>query len=116
MKVSSKAYGLLIAASLLSGCAQPQKPLYYWGSYQGQLYEHFKGEKSPQEEIAVLEEDASKAAAAGMALPPGFVAHLGLLYAQAGQLDKLAASLETEKQCFPESSTYMDFLLKNFKP
>ena len=116
MQVTNKVYVLLIAVLLLSGCAQPKKSLYYWGNYQGQLYSHFKGESSPEEEIAVLEADADKAAAEDMALPPGFAAHLGLLYAEAGHPDKMAASLETEKQRFPESSTFMDFLLKKFKP
>jgi hypothetical protein len=116
MRITNKACSLLVVTLLLSGCAQPQKPIYYWGSYQGQLYSHFKGENSPQEEIATLEEDANKAAAEGYALPPGFAAHLGLLYGETGQLDKMATSLETEKQRFPESSSYMDFLLKKFKP
>ena len=47
--------------------------------------------------------------------PPGFHAHLGMLYALAGKQDQVAVEFETEKKLFPESAAYMDFLLKKSK-
>lgn len=104
----------LLCMSLLAGCATQQQPLYYWGSYQSEVYGHFKGEKGPEEQIQALEEAREKARAQGKALPPGFQAHLAMLYGKTGRTDRLVEHLEAEKVQFPESSTFMDFLLKKF--
>jgi hypothetical protein len=115
MKYISRAIlGVLLLLSLV-GCAGSPKPLYYWGSYQNQVYGHLKGEKSPEEQIDKLEEDIEKAASRNMPLPPGFQAHLAILYGNTGNSEKMRRNLEAEKQQYPESSTFMDFLLKKFK-
>ncbi len=44
---------------------------------------------------------------------PGTHAHLGMLLSEAGQDQSAAEHFETEKRLFPESSAFMDFLLKN---
>jgi hypothetical protein len=48
-------------------------------------------------------------------VPPGFHAHLGMLYSIAGKSDQMVAQFEDEKKLFPESATYMDFLLAKVK-
>lgn len=103
---------LIFAMTLLTGCVTKQQPLYYWGGYQLQVYGHFKGEKGPEEQILTLEKIRENAAAEGKALPPGFRAHLAMLYGQTGKSDRLVEQLEHEKKQFPESSAYVDFLLK----
>lgn len=104
---------LLVALTIIQGaCVTPPQPLYYWGSYQGQVYSYLSKEKSPEEQILALEADKEKAAATGKPLPPGFLAHLGLLYGQTGRLDRLEENLSAEKKQFPESAAYVDFLLK----
>lgn len=109
----------LIAAGalLLSGCAvrQPAPPLYQWDGYQPQVYEYFKGKTSPQEQIDVLEKSLQIIRAKGNTPPPGFHAHLGMLYASVGKDQQAQQELQAEEQLFPESSTYMDFLLKKSK-
>lgn len=113
---SSRALVLGISALMISGCAhQRQQPLYYWGAYQSQVYEHFKAEKGPEEQIAVLEAEVEHANATNKALPPGFQAHLAMLYGKTGRTDKLVSNLEAEKRQFPEGSVFMDFLLKKFE-
>lgn len=110
--------GLLLSVLLLSACAAPNvhKPLYYWGSYQPQVYNHFKNDSAdPQQEIEALEKTVQQARASGDTLPPGFHAHLGMLYAQAGKGDQVRQQFESEKTQFPESATFMDFLLRKFK-
>jgi hypothetical protein len=107
---------LALAAVVISGCAhQRPQPLYYWGAYQSQVYEHFKAETGPEEQIAVLEAEVEHAKATNQALPPGFQAHLAMLYGKTGHADKLVSNLEAEKRQFPEGSTFMDFLLKKFQ-
>lgn len=103
---------LILAMAALAGCVTKPQPLYYWGGYQLQVYGHFKGEKGPEEQILALEEIQERATAQGKALPPGFRAHLAMLYGQTGQSERFVQQLETEKKLFPESSAYVDFLLK----
>ncbi|WP_248320836.1 MULTISPECIES: DUF4810 domain-containing protein [unclassified Caballeronia] len=104
------------ACALLTGCAtQGTPPLYQWDGYQPQVYEYFKGQKSPAEQIDALEKARQQILAKGNALPPGFHAHLGTLYASVGQIDSARQELNAEKQSFPESSVYMDFLLSHLK-
>jgi hypothetical protein len=109
--------GLAVVALLLGGCAaKPPKPMYQWGGYQNQLYEYFKADGStPVAQLGVLEEQLQKTTAAGEAVPPGLHAHLGLLKLKVGNTDEAVAHLETEKRLFPESTPYMDWLLKRAK-
>lgn len=115
MRAFMKTAVLLLGAALLGGCVTRPEPLYYWGDYQGQVYGHLKGEKGPEEQIQNLEAEMEKARAKGKALPPGYHAHLAMLYGKAGRTDRLEAHLEAEKAQFPESTAYMDFLLHNLQ-
>lgn len=105
----------LAATLLLTGCATGPGPLYYWGDYQPALYGHFTKETGPQEQIASLEAGLEKARAAGKPVPPGYNAHLGLLYAEGEQTDQMLKYFEAEKALYPESASCMDFLLAKFK-
>ena len=99
--------------SVLVGCAEAPKRLYYWEGFQGQLYEHFKADRSgPEEQLRILDAQAQKARAIGAALPPGFRAHLAMTYLRLGRDGEAKQELEAEKANFPESAQYMDFLLK----
>jgi len=101
----------------LSACATHQPHMYGWGNYQQEVYQYFKadGSKSPEEQIQAMQESAQKASARGEKMPPGYHAHLGLLYASTGKEDLAIAQLETEKTLFPESASYMDFLMRKYK-
>lgn len=103
----------MMACLVLAGCAQ-QKTLYQWEGYQHQVYQYLKGEPKEQQ-IEVLEADLQKIKAQDGAVPPGYHAQLGLLYSSLGKDDQMAQQFQTEKSLFPESATYMDFLLNNAK-
>lgn len=103
----------VLACLLLAGCAQ-QKTLYQWEGYQQQVYQYLKGEPKEQQ-IEVLEADLQKIKAQDGAVPPGYHAQLGLLYSSLGKDDQMVQQFQTEKALFPESATYMDFLLNNAK-
>lgn len=104
---------VIAAAAALSGCVTPPKTLYYWGDYQPVVYSHFKGDAAEAQQVK-LEQTAHLAQSRGEAVPPGFNAHLGLLYLHTGQLDKAKGAFETEAVLFPESKPYMNFLLSKF--
>ncbi|WP_263770328.1 DUF4810 domain-containing protein [Propionivibrio soli] len=105
----------LAAALLLTGCANTSQPLYYWGDYEPQLYGHFTKGKSPEEQISALEAGIEKARAKGQMLPPGYNAHLGILYAQGEHADQMLKYFEAEKTLYPEATAYVDFLTRKFK-
>ncbi|WP_454766606.1 DUF4810 domain-containing protein [Cupriavidus campinensis] len=104
----------MLAAMVLAGCAAPRQTLYDWEGYQPQVYRYFKGD-SKAEQLTVLEADLQKIMASGKTPPPGYHAHLGLLYADLGKDDEMVREFQTEKTLFPESTTYIDFLMKNIK-
>jgi len=101
---------------LLAGCAAKVPTLYQWGGYQEQIYSRYSDAKlSVEAQIAALEADAQKNAGTGQKLPPGWYAHLGSLYFQAGKPGQAVSSFEAEKATFPESAAYMDLLIKQAK-
>jgi hypothetical protein len=108
--------GLILLAGLsavvLAGCANRPQPLYHWGSFQDQQYTYFKGDRGPEEGIQELEKIREEAKSRGKLVPPGFQAHLGMLYGQTGRTDLFEQNLQAEREQFPESSAYVDFLLK----
>jgi hypothetical protein len=107
---------MILAGSGLIGCAQAPKRMYHWGGFQAQLYQYFKGDGSnPEEQLRVLNEQAVSARASGAALPPGFHAHIAMIYLRLGRDGEARRELEAEKASFPESAQYMDFLLKRMQ-
>ena len=104
----------LSGSVLLAGCSTP-KTLYQWEDYQPQVYEYFKGEEPKEAQAEALERDLQKINATGSTPPPGYHAHLGLLYLSMGKDDQMVQQFRTEKALLPESGPYMDFLLKNAK-
>ncbi|NVZ81307.1 DUF4810 domain-containing protein [Pseudomonas yamanorum] len=105
---------MLTAIAAVAGCQTAPKPLYQWESYQTEVYEYFKGEPK-EEQVEALERDLQKINASGRQAPPGYHAHLGMLYLSMGKDDQMVQQFRTEKALFPESAAYMDFLLKNAK-
>lgn len=106
---------LLLAAGL-TGCANQPQSLYSWDQYQPQVYGYLQGEGGDiSQQITALEKNEQEAKGKGQTLPPGFYAHLGLLYARQGHGDKAASAFQMEKSRYPESATYMDFLLSKKK-
>lgn len=108
-----KSIALIAAVLTLAGCAT-NSALYSWGPYENQVYAHFKNE-SPEEQILILEKHAQETQANGKKLPPGYRAHLGLLYSKVGREGDFLIALEQEKVAFPESSVYIDKLLASTK-
>ena len=110
---SLKLVAAIAMGSVFAGCAPAPKRLYHWEAFQDQLYEYFKADtSSPEEQLRILGAQVEKARAKGAALPPGFRAHLAMLYLRLGRDGEAKQELEAEKVNFPESAQYMDFLLK----
>ena len=109
-------FGLCTLAGVLAACVQQPKTMYNWASYQPEVYAYLKEEGSDYATQAqALEENIETARSANQSLPPGFHAHLGMLYLKLGSGDKAVEELQIEKQAFPESAPFMDFLLRNIQ-
>ena len=106
---------LIFCAAILffSGCASNDNQ-YYWGEYENLVYKthHTPSEVPPSLQITQIQADIEKAAAAGKPIPPGVYAHLGLMYAADGNKALALAALAKEKELFPESSRFIDGLIK----
>lgn len=112
---STLAWCAALSCLVLTGC-QTTKPLYHYGSYQSNLYQHFNQEETGvPEQIEQLELTIQQAAKKQLNVAPGIYAHLGYLYLQVGQVDTGLTYLTKEKELYPESATFIDFLLKNAK-
>jgi hypothetical protein len=100
-------------ALLLTACAQKKENIYYWGDYQNSLYSFYQNGSTPEKEIATLNKVIEEAKAKNKPVAPGLHAQLGLLYVNAGQPDLAFQQFTAEKTAFPESASYMDFLMRN---
>lgn len=101
------------ALLVLTACANRPKPLYMWETFGKQQYKVLLREsESPDEQIRSMEAHAEKARVNNAELPPGFRAHLGMLYLEAGNSQRAKELWSGEKTVFPEASPYMDRLLK----
>lgn len=106
----------LAAVALLSGCATKPPTVYQWQGYQQSVDSYFRTQGADVEsQILAMEAGLEKIRAAGGVVPPGYQAHMGLLYGKQGKLDQFAQQLEAERKQFPESGPFVDFLLRNFK-
>ena len=116
MSAGSSARSLTLCACfvVLAGCAtKPPPPMYMWESFPKQQYAALLREGvSAEGQIQELEAHAEKARGQNAALPPGFRAHLGMLHLSVGNVDQAKQLWQAEKVAFPESSPYMDQLLK----
>ena len=105
-------------AVFCTACAiQKPQQIYYWGSYEQQIYAMYSapGKSSPEQQLEKLEADYQKARAANKPVPPGYNAQVGFLYFQLGKTDQALKSFETEVALFPESKIYMDRLIERLK-
>lgn len=110
-----KFFSILLSSLLCVGCATAPS-LYQWEDYQPQVYAYLKDDgKSKEEQILKLEKGLQKIQAHGKSVPPGYHAHLGLLYYEVGRGAEAAQQFQTEKTLFPESTKYMDFLLNKIQ-
>ena len=114
MKYNIKALSSMLSAVLIflfmSGCTTAPKNLYNWGNYQGELYARFKATSSPDKQIQGMEKTLQNLKS-NLPIAPGFHAHLGLLYGEVGRRNEMCEQFMLEKQLFPESTAFMDFLL-----
>lgn len=116
LTIRAKCLTALLICTALSGCNTKPTMLYQWQGYQSNVDAYFRADKlSLDTQTKLMEDDLQKIRASGGGVPPGYYAHLGLLYGQQGNLDQFAQYMQAEKKLYPESQSFMNFLLRNFK-
>ena len=101
-----------LTTGLLMGCTTT-KTQYYWGNYEQLVYQMYAepGEATPEVQILKLTTDLQITTDKGMVTPPGVNAHLGMMYAAAGNSEQALAAFENEKRLFPESKKLMNDMI-----
>ena len=113
--IKNRAIILLLSAlsiSLFSGCtAKPT--MYYWGEYESLIYKMYiePGTAEPDVQIEKLTTDILRAKELGKKTPPGIHAHLGFMYAAAGNSALAKDAFAQEKALFPESAKFIDGMM-----
>jgi len=116
--IRNKSLGLcLIATLMLSGCATPNKEMYYWGDYEQIIHDSYITPGSPDTltQIQKINTDIQQAENKGKKVPPGIYAHLAYLYALQGNNAKSKAAFLEEKTLFPEASVLIDGMMQRAK-
>ena len=120
MKRIFQAATLLTLLAGLSGCffmVPVSQPIYSWGDFPHQQYQALlRDGYDPNEQVRAMEAQIETARSSGQALPPGFRAHLGMLYMNRGDAAAACSMWTAEKVAFPESTVYMDSLLQKAQP
>ena len=103
---------VLFSVICFYGCSSSQT-LYSWGDYENQVYAYLNS-GNPETQLSVLERNRHRIEAGGKAIPPGFYAHLGMLYSELGDHETAISYFEEEKIRFPESAVFMNLILGRY--
>lgn len=109
---------LILSACLsLGACETGSKQIYYWGSYEAQLYELLSNPNGSDvgKQIRELEQDIERSEASQKPLAPGLLAHLGFLYSAQGNYQAAQALFEKEKVLYPESRVFIDRVIESME-
>lgn len=98
---------------LLNGCVNPPQLYCVDSSYTDAMYKYLKDDEATlDEQMEDMTEYFENCKTYNEAPAPGSYAHQGLLYSKTGNNAKAEEYFILEKQHFPESTAYIDFLLK----
>lgn len=111
-----KLIALVLVCAAMTGCQSTKEPLYYYGEYKKAVYAFLKADGvTVDQQIMMLEKVIVDATNKRKSVAPGLHAHLGMLYFNIGNATLGTSHFEIEKKLFPESTQYIDFLLKSAK-
>ncbi len=102
-----------LAAVLLTGC---QSSIYRWSGYERSIatfYAHPDHDNMARQ-VKSLSVQADKSRRAGR-VPPGMLAHLAYFHYLKGDTTTAAEYLRAEKEAFPESAHFVDFILRQIQ-
>ena len=104
---------LALIAVLMSGCSA-KTPMYEYGNYSESYYQLKQNGDAETTKAwkTALEESIDLSNEDGLRVPPGINANLGYLYLKVNDADKAITFFNTEKTLYPESTVFMEKLIK----
>ncbi len=102
-----------LAAAALTGCGSS---IYRWSGYEGSIatfYAH-RDDDILVGQVRSLSNQVGTAQRAGR-VPPGMLAHLAYFYYLNGDTTTAAKYLRAEKEAFPESAHFVEFILRQIQ-
>ncbi len=102
-----------LAAAAMTGCGSS---IYRWSGYEGSIatfYAH-RDNDILVGQVKSLSTQVGKSQRAGR-VPPGMLAHLAYFYYLNGDTTTAAQYLRAEKETFPESAHFVDFILREIQ-
>ena len=105
----------LLLLAILSSCVTVPKPIYYWGAYEDLSYKAVKGnEEADFQKLMVSFTDIAKNTAKGSSgkIPPGICGDFGFFLMRQGKTQEGKQWLLKEKALYPESTIFIDSILK----
>ena len=99
----------LVAALLGGGCAAPK--MYHWGSYDADLYAHYRAPQDREAWAAGLQQVVAEAEQEGRKVPPGLLAEYGYALYEQGAYAEAIAQFRRERERWPESKVLMDKMI-----
>jgi len=105
----------IIISTISFGCTPQTK--YEWGKYEDYIYKKYlkPGSIPINDEILALEDQIKYTYNKNRLIPPGLHAHLGYLYVATGNYKMAVIHFNKEKEKFPESSHFIDGLIKRMQ-
>jgi len=106
---------VLLVSFIMSGCGV--KPMYEYSDYSESYYQLKQNgdSESTAEWRTSLEESIEKSNARAIRIPPGVNANLGYLYLKTNNTVKAISFFKIEKKLYPESTIFMNSLIKKAK-
>jgi hypothetical protein len=105
----------LLLSVLLLGTACAAPTLYYWGSYEDDLYRSYKNPEEEGRFHASLLQIIQKSDQKAQKPPPGICAEYGYALYKDGKLEQAVAYLEREQREWPRSAPLMEKLIANMQ-
>ncbi|MGN0916256.1 MAG: DUF4810 domain-containing protein [Succinivibrio sp.] len=102
---------------VLTGCSSSKVPLVYChdDSYTKSMYYYLQDEPNYDEQLELMQDYFAAASQTNTQPAPGAYAHMAMVYSKIGNDAEAIKYLNMEKEMYPESAHYIDFLLNRKK-
>jgi hypothetical protein len=111
MKLTRTIMATCAVALLMAGCAS--QPKYAWGNYQESLYAYYKAPSQIDLFAKSLAKTIQDADTRHQKVAPGIYAEYGHILQEQGKYAEAIVYYEKEKRTWPESSQFMDTMIKS---
>lgn len=111
MKNYAKLFCLVLIVAFCNGCANRNNTMYCLSSdYTNALYLYLQGEPNYDEQLQLMQDYFEEAKSTNTLPAPGSYAQMALIYSKIGNDNEAKRYLDLEKEKYPESGHYIDFI------